>query len=194
YLAYDNQVVWGGDYSYFLIRNIPGMTWVTAWGEGEQEKLDGAYNVKNINNIFISGWHPKKSQDELKQMVLAAFAKVPNELNKKFTYTPVRELPFRVDLTGTISPSQTTATVLSELRKELETRFGKDSGYFDPESVGKYILIKKKDLWAFIEHLKFFHDFSLEFVDWHESNGFFDFVYLDVENSTFDIDYEDTGE
>ncbi|EEJ3489181.1 bleomycin hydrolase [Salmonella enterica subsp. arizonae serovar 56:z4,z23:-] len=194
YLAYDNQVVWGGDYSYFLIRNIPGMTWVTAWGEGEQEKLDGAYNVKNINNIFISGWHPKKTQDELKQMVLDAFGKVPNELNKKFTYTPVRELPFRVDLTGTISPSQTTATVLSELRKELETRFGKDSGYFDPESVGKYILIKKKDLWAFIEHLKFFHDFSLEFVDWHESNGFFDFVYLDVDNSTFDIDYEDAGE
>uniref|UniRef100_A0A7M2QP83 Baseplate n=1 Tax=feces metagenome TaxID=1861841 RepID=A0A7M2QP83_9ZZZZ len=190
YLAYDNQVVWGGDYTYFLIRNIPGMTWVTAWGEREQEKLDGALNVKNINNIFISGWHPQKTQEELEAMVMDAFSTVPNKLNKVFTYTPVNPLPFRVELTGVISPSLTTATVLSELRAALEERFGRDSTSFDPRSVGEYILIKKKDLWAYIESLGYFHDFSLEFADWHESNGLFDFVYLDVENSIFDIDYE----
>ncbi len=49
-----------GDYTYFLVRNIPGLSWVKAWGEGQQEKLDGAYNVQNINKIFISGWHPNK--------------------------------------------------------------------------------------------------------------------------------------
>lgn len=190
YLAYDNQVVWGGDYTYFLIRNIPGMTWVTAWGEREQEKLDGALNVKNINNIFISGWHPQKTQEELEALVMEAFSTVPNQLNKVFTYTPVNKLPFRVELTGVISPSLTTATVLSELRAALEGRFGRDSTSFDPKSVGEYILIKKKDLWAYIEGLGYFHDFSLEFADWHESNGLFDFVYLDVENSIFDIDYE----
>lgn len=190
YLAYDNQVVWGGDYTYFLIRNIPGMTWVTAWGEREQEKLDGALNVKNINNIFISGWHPQKTQEELEALVMDAFSTVPNQLNKVFTYTSVNKLPFRVELTGVISPSLTTATVLSELRAALEGRFGRDSTSFDPKSVGEYILIKKKDLWAYIEGLGYFHDFSLEFADWHESNGLFDFVYLDVENSIFDIDYE----
>ncbi|MCV5869746.1 bleomycin hydrolase, partial [Escherichia coli] len=68
YLAYDDQVVWGGDYTYFLVRNIPGLSWVKAWGEGQQEKLDGAYNVRNINKIFISGWHPNKSQSELEEM------------------------------------------------------------------------------------------------------------------------------
>lgn len=192
YLAYDNQVVWGGDYTYFLIRNIPGMTWVTAWGEREQEKLDGALNVKNINNIFISGWHPQKTQEELEALVMDAFSTVPNQLNKVFTYTSVNKLPFRVELTGVISPSLTTATVLSELRAALEGRFGRDSTSFDPKSVGEYILIKKKDLWAYIEGLGYFHDFSLEFADWHESNGLFDFVYLDVENSIFDIDYEGT--
>nr|DAJ95900.1 MAG TPA: baseplate wedge protein [Caudoviricetes sp.] len=190
YLAYDNQVVWGGDYTYFLIRNIPGMTWVTAWGEREQEKLEGALNVKNINNIFISGWHPQKTQEELEALVMDAFSTVPNQLNKVFTYTSVNKLPFRVELTGVISPSLTTATVLSELRAALEGRFGRDSTSFDPKSVGEYILIKKKDLWAYIEGLGYFHDFSLEFADWHESNGLFDFVYLDVENSIFDIDYE----
>jgi hypothetical protein len=190
YLAYDNQVVWGGDYTYFLIRNIPGMTWVTAWGEREQERLDGALNVKNINNIFISGWHPQKTQEELEALVMDAFSNVPNQLNKVFTYTPVNKLPFRVELIGVISPSLTTATVLSELRAALEGRFGPDSTSFDPKNVGEYILIKKKDLWAYIEGLGYFHDFSLEFADWHESNGLFDFVYLDVENSIFDIDYE----
>lgn len=190
YLAYDNQVVWGGDYTYFLIRNISGMTWVTAWGEQEQEKIDGGYNVKNINRIFISGWHPQHTQEELAELVMDAFSTVPNELNKKFTYTPVNQLPFRVELTGIISPSLTTANVLSELRAALEQRFGRDSNFFDEKSVGEYNLIKKKDLWAYIESLGYFADFSLEFLDWNTSNGLFDFVYLDVENSTFDIDYE----
>ncbi|EBT5445524.1 bleomycin hydrolase [Salmonella enterica] len=190
YLAYDDQVVWGGDYTFYLIRNIPGMTWVTAWGEGQQEKLDGAYNVRNINNIFISGWHPNKTQDELKEMIMAALSKVPNDLNKTYTHKAVNELPFKIALSGIISPSLSTETVVSELRQALETRFGKDSSHFDPKRVGEYVLIRKKDLWAYIEKLGFFKDFSLEFTDWHESNGYFDFVYLDVTNSTFDIDDE----
>lgn len=107
YLAYDDQVVWGGDYTYFLVRNIPGLSWVKAWGEGQQEKLDGAYNVQNINKIFISGWHPNKSQSELEEMILTAFKKVPNELNKKFSYKEVRKLPFKITITGRISASLT---------------------------------------------------------------------------------------
>ncbi|CAB5617566.1 Uncharacterised protein [Escherichia coli] len=121
---------------------------------------------------------------------MAALSKVPNDLNKTYTHRVVNELPFKITLSGVISPSLSTETVISELRQALETRFGKDSSDFDPKRVGKYVLIKKKDLWAYIEKLGFFKDFSLEFTDWHESNGYFDFVYLDVTNSTFDIDDE----
>ncbi|HGC4046524.1 TPA: bleomycin hydrolase, partial [Escherichia coli] len=191
YLAYDDQVVWGGDYTYFLVRNIPGLSWVKAWGEGQQEKLDGAYNVQNINKIFISGWHPNKSQSELEEMILTAFKKVPNELNKKFSYKEVRKLPFKITITGRISASLTIENVTDELKSALETKFGRDSTFFDPNRVGKYILIKKKDVWAFIETLGYFRDFYLEFVEWNESNGFYDFVYLDTENSTFNISYEE---
>ncbi|CQY05466.1 conserved hypothetical protein [Salmonella enterica subsp. enterica serovar Typhi] len=191
YLAYDDQVVWGGDYTYFLVRNIPGLSWVKAWGEGQQEKLDGAYNVRNINKIFISGWHPNKSQSELEEVILAAFKKVPNELNKKFSYKEVRKLPFKITITGRISASLTIENVTDELKSALETKFGRDSTFFDPNRVGKYILIKKKDVWAFIETLGYFRDFYLEFVEWNESNGFYDFVYLDTENSTFNISYEE---
>ncbi|HBK0767324.1 TPA: bleomycin hydrolase, partial [Escherichia coli] len=129
YLAYDDQVVWGGDYTYFLVRNIPGLSWVKAWGEGQQEKLDGAYNVQNINKIFISGWHPNKSQSELEEMILAAFKKVPNELNKKFSYKEVRKLPFKITITGRISASLTIENVTDELKSALETKFGRDSTF-----------------------------------------------------------------
>ncbi|PLR30230.1 bleomycin hydrolase, partial [Chimaeribacter californicus] len=40
-LSYDNQVVWAEDYTYYLKQNIPASTWLNAWGEGEQEKIDG---------------------------------------------------------------------------------------------------------------------------------------------------------
>lgn len=194
YLAYDDQVVWGGDYAFFLVRNIPGLAWVKAWGEGQQEKLDGAFNVRNINRIFISGWHPQKTQEELEKLVLEAFSRVPNDLNKRFTYKPVNEQPFRITLNGVISPSLTTDAATIELKKSLLARFGRDSKYFDPKGVGEYVLIKKKDLWAYVEKLSILSDFSLDFSDWQESNGYFDFVYLDIEGSTFNIDYEKVGD
>ncbi len=121
-----------------------GLSLVKAWGEGQQEKLDGAYNVQNINKIFISGWHPNKSQSELEEMILTAFKKVPNELNKKFSYKEVRKLPFKITITGRISASLTIENVTDELKSALETKFGRDSNFFDPNGVGKYILIKKK--------------------------------------------------
>ncbi|WP_277268360.1 baseplate J/gp47 family protein [Pantoea septica] len=192
YLAYDNQVVWAADYAFYLLQNISGMSWCKVWGEAEQEVLDGEMKVANINNIFISGWYPGKTQSELQSLVLAALDDVPNELNKTFTYTAVSELPFTITLTGTISASLTKATVLSELKSYLTTRFGKDSTYFDPDSVGDYVLIKQKDLWAYIESLGYFEDFSLTFNDWRDSNGYNEFVYLDVGGSSYAISYEDS--
>ncbi|MDC7908285.1 hypothetical protein [Escherichia coli] len=112
-------------------------------------------------------------------------------MNKKFSYKEVRKLPFKITITGRISASLTIENVTDELKSALETKFGRDSTFFDPNRVGKYILIKKKDVWAFIETLGYFRDFYLEFVEWNESNGFYDFVYLDTENSTFNISYEE---
>lgn len=192
--AYDDQVVWRGDYSYFLVRNISGLGWVKAWGEEDQEKIDGASNVANINKIFFAGYHPNMTQTELSAAITAALVNVPNEMNKKFSYKDTNELPFTVTITGTISASTTIDTVKSQLKTDLTTRFGKDSEYFDKNKVGEYNLIKQKDLWAYIEGLEYFEDFSLTFNDWSVSNGFFDFVFLDVANSVYDITYEDDSD
>ncbi|AVJ68582.1 bplA domain protein (plasmid) [Escherichia coli] len=123
-------------------------------------------------------------------MILAAFKKVPNELNKKFSYKEVRKLPFKITITGRISASLTIENVTDELKSALETKFGRDSTFFDPNRVGKYILIKK-DVWAFIENAGLFPRLLSGIVEWNESNGFYDFVYLDTENSTFNISYEE---
>lgn len=189
--AYDDQVAWGGDYTFFLKRNVPSTSWVKAWGEAEQEKIDGAMSVRNINKIYISGYHSQHSQDELETLMLTALKAIPNEMNKRFQYTPINEMPFTITLTGIIPASMTRATVLSGLTKNLDTRFGRNSEYFDPRGVGDYILIKKKDLWAHIESLGYFEDFSLSYQNWQESNGLYDFVYLDVAASVFDVDFEE---
>lgn len=191
YLSYDNQVVWAGDYTFFLKQNIPATTWLTAWGEGEQEEIDGAMNIANINKIFISGWYPGKTQAELEALVLAALADVPNPLNKKYAWVAASELPFTVTITGEIPASLTTSVVIADLQSELETRFGKDSTYFDPNGTGDFRLIKVKDVWAYIESLGYFDDFSLVFNDMQDSNGYFDFVYLDAASSTFNLTYSE---
>jgi hypothetical protein len=188
-LSYDNQVVWGGDYAFFIKTNVAGITWVKCWGESVQEVLKGASNVAYINHIYISAWHPDHSQAELKTLILAALDDVPNELNKTFEYVEVNEEPFTITLTGTIPASLTQTTILAAVKTGLKTRFGQDSEYFDPKGVGKYILIKKKDLTSYLDGLDYFDDFEIEYAGWVTSNGYSDFVYLDVDNSTFTITY-----
>lgn len=191
YLSYDNQVAWGEDYTFFLKQNIPPTTWLTAWGEGEQEIIDGAPNAANINRIFLSGWYPNKTQTELKNLVLTALQTVPNPLNKRYTYVEAKELPFTITITGEIPASLTSDVIISDLKSSLETRFGKNSSYFDPKGIGDFRLVKIKDVWAYIEGLGYFDDFDIVFNDMQESNGFYEFVYLDAQNSTFNLSYSE---
>lgn len=189
--SYDNQVVWAGDYSFYVRGKIPGMSWIKVWGEQQQEALDGVKNVSNINNIFFSGWHPDYTQDELKALVLDALDDVPNELNKVFNWKAVNPLPFTITVTGTISASLVDDTVEDEIRTALETRFGLDSEYFDPNQTGDYVLIRHKDVWSYINSLGYFEDFELVMNDFQTSNGLFDFVYMDVTNSVITPSYDE---
>lgn len=191
FLSYDNQVVWAEDYTFFLKQNIPATTWLTAWGEGEQEVIDGALNIANINKIFLCGWYPDKTQAELETLVMAALETVPNPLNKKYAYVAATELPFTITVTGEIPASLTTDVVITDLKTNLAARFGKDSSYFDPNGTGDFKLVKVKDVWAYIEGLGYFDDFSLVFNDMQDSNGYYEFVYLDAENSVFNLTYSE---
>lgn len=188
-LSYDNQVVWAEDYTYYLKQNIPASTWLSAWGEGEQEKIDGVMKLDNINRIFISGWYPGKTQAQMQALVFEALATVPNAMNKRFTYTPAKMLPFTLALTGEIPASLTESVILADLKAGLETRFGRDSTEFDPHGTGDFKQIKLKDIWGFINEQGYFDEFTLTVANMSSPNGYDEFVYLNVDGSTFNITY-----
>ncbi|SQA80845.1 Uncharacterised protein [Citrobacter freundii] len=62
YVPFDEQVVWGGDYNYFIRRHVPGLSWLAVWGEQQQEAATGKKDLLNINTIFFSGHKPGVSQ------------------------------------------------------------------------------------------------------------------------------------
>ncbi|PLR29322.1 bleomycin hydrolase, partial [Chimaeribacter californicus] len=174
---------------YYLKQNIPASTWLNAWGEGEQEKIDGVLKLDNINRIFICGWYPGKTQAEMAALVTKALATVPNPLNKRYTYTPANMLPFTITLSGEIPASLTQSVILASLKSGLESQFGKDSSEFDPYGTGDFQQIKLKDIWAYINNLGHFDDFTLTVSNMATPNGYNDFVYLDVANSILNLTY-----
>lgn len=104
-VAYDDQIVWRGDYKYFLKGKIAGITWLNIWGELEEEKANGEaaiangakdgdhittvngtvgvlenrrlHDIANINTIFISAHKPGVEYQTLKD-VQDANQKNPN--------------------------------------------------------------------------------------------------------------------
>ncbi|MFI7813029.1 baseplate protein [Citrobacter werkmanii] len=95
HVAYDDQIVWRGDYKFYLKGKIPGITWLNVWGEAEEEKANGAealanghndgdiitlpsgdtallkngllYDLNNTNTIFISAHKPGVAQTAAKK-------------------------------------------------------------------------------------------------------------------------------
>lgn len=81
HVAYDDQIVWRGDYKFYIEGKIPGINWLNVWGETEEEQTNGAaavanghvdgdvigtgtlkngvlHDLNNINTIFISAHKP----------------------------------------------------------------------------------------------------------------------------------------
>ncbi len=188
-VAYDHQVVWGGDYTYFLRSNIGGITWLKVWGEKQQEEATGKKDLANINNIFISGHKPTKTQEEFESEIRGVLHSIPNDLNKTYTYVKTNEKPFTIEITGVVSASLVISDVIVNIKKALEIQFARDSERFDKDKVGNYQTIKLNELWAFVDEMKLIPDFDLVAHNMSKSNGLNDFVYLDVENSVFNLHY-----
>jgi hypothetical protein len=57
--TYNEKLVWQDDYEFFIRKQIPGIVWVKAWGEQEQEAETG-FSAQNINKIFVSAYASDK--------------------------------------------------------------------------------------------------------------------------------------
>lgn len=189
YVAYDEQVVWAGDYKFYLKSKIGGTSWLNVWGEQQQEKATGRKDLDNINAIFICGHKPKSSQDALKNEIFTALETIPNALNKKYVYVEPNELPFTIKLTGTASKNIVISDAETRIREHLEATFGRDAEGFDKDNVGDYELVKVNSLWASVESLGILADFEIEVIGMSTASQLNDFIYLNTENSAIELTY-----
>ncbi|MES4225203.1 baseplate protein [Escherichia coli] len=194
YVAYDEQVVWGGDYRQFIQNAVHGTSWLNVWGEALQEKITG-FDVRNINKIFFCGHKPGVSQEQLKSEILKALENVPNELNKRFEYVDTNEQPFTINFTGIARKNVLIDDAKNTIRKALEDNFGRDSSSFslllqsDDDSQQCYAQVKVKDIWRVIESLDMFLSYDITTQNMKDAVYFNDFIYLDVNSSLFNISY-----
>lgn len=194
-VAYDEQVVWGGDYKYFLRTVIPKVSWINAWGEKEQEQADGFKSLANINTIYLCGHRPGWTQAEMEAAVLSAFKNVPNYLNTKFKYVQTNEKPFTISLEGTAVKTANLEEAKRKIMEVLETGAGRDSTSKDNNNdtqaneAGNGARVGRNALWALVEGTGLLSEFSIVINGMQDASELNDFVYLDVNNSTFALRY-----
>ncbi|WP_337016497.1 baseplate J/gp47 family protein [Pantoea agglomerans] len=189
YVAYDEQVVWGGDYKHFLRTVISGMSWVNVWGESEQEAQDGHRSLANINTVFLCGHKPGMSQDEIGAAMLSALKNVPNDLNKSFRHVPTNEKPFTISLSGVATKTINLEEAKRKIRSALETGAGRDSKASDSQSTEDFNRVTHNKIWALVQETGLLMSFNISITGMSEVVGLNDFVYLDVENSTVELRY-----
>ena len=61
YMLYNEEVVWNGDYEFYIRRKHPDINWLNVWGEQEMEAMQGAPNPDYINKIFFTAYAPGNS-------------------------------------------------------------------------------------------------------------------------------------
>lgn len=195
YVAYDEQVVWGGDYRHFIEGRIGNISWLNVWGEAKQEELTG-FDVRNINRIFFSGHKVGVTQLQLEEAIMAELKDVPNELNKHFEYVPINEMPFTINFVGVLKKDEVVEDAIAAVKDILEERFGRDSSYFkakleneNDKQQGRAV-VEIKEIWSAIESLSLFVSYDITAIGKKEAVAYNDFIYMDVEGSDINVDYK----
>lgn len=190
FVSYDEQIVWGDDYVFYLKNTIGGMSWLRCWGEEDQERYTG-YDIRNINRIFLCGHKPGITQQQLHALILERLAVIPDKMNKRFSLVPVNFAPVTIRFIGKIASTSVPNEVELTLRNDLDDQFGADSFKFDTGS--GFEAITKDKIWSFIDSLAVFIEYELEVDGSLVPANLEDFIYLDTANSTFDITFKKNG-
>lgn len=187
YTAFDEQIVWGGDYAYFIKTNIPGIVWINVWGEYEQEKITG-FDVDNINRIFICAHKIGVTQEELHNEIMAIMEVSQKGLNIRPTPKDKRDLPFTITLEGKCEKNLIIDEVVEAIKAALEIPFGENSSDYSASiNESYYENMKISKIWDRINSLKLLTDFTISPDIQVKAENLYDFVYLNVEGSTFNI-------
>ncbi|HFU2857329.1 TPA: baseplate protein [Enterobacter cloacae] len=187
HVAYDDQVVWRGDYKYFLETRIAGINWMNIWGEHDEELATGVRNIANINKIFISGHKPGVADADLEDMINKVLNSIPNRMNKYFEYRTPKKLPYTIEVTGIAFTEIVPSDAMSLISKTLETKFGENAKNSDSMRTNNYAQLKVNEIWAAIQALNVLDRFEVKVNMPNQAKLMEDFVYLNIVGSTIKI-------
>lgn len=191
HVAYDEQVVWAADYDRFLRDSIANLSWINIWGEAQQEKSTGHADLDNINAVFLCAHIPGLTQVQVEERLLASLVGVPNEMNKRFRYITVNDMPYTVSITGTAYKNFQLNDVETSIRQVLETSFGADAPQQKSSvtAVGELFELAQNNIWAAIQNLQMMSKFTVTIVGLTPATRLNDFNYLDVAGSLVNVSY-----
>jgi hypothetical protein len=180
YPSYDEQLVWSGDHDFYIRTNIPGLNWISVWGEAEQEKIAGAFSVSFINRIYLSAHHPVLGGSVVQAQIMALYSKL-DPFNEHYEWVYPVQVPFQIALTGKTITTNNIDAVIVSLKAALQPVTNAATGVIGditPDTI--FSLIKGTGL------LNQF-DIQVSGLDLMTKAQKNEFRYLDISGSIFTI-------
>jgi hypothetical protein len=181
--VYDEQVVWDGDFKSFIQRNVAGLSFLQVWGESEQEQLDGASSVLNINKVFICAYSGTKGE-AVNAEILELF-EGREAYNEKYVTAPRVDTPFTVTVIGKVYANADPSKAETIVQEALTSMYGKNVTSVRPS-------ITKNALWKHVEALVDeygIESFELEVTGLEENPSINVYQYLDEVGSSATFSY-----
>lgn len=120
YTLYNEEVVWNGDYVFYIKRHHPTINWLNVWGEQEMEEMTGAPNASYINKIFFTAHAPRDRH--INKKILASLEKLP-PLNRQYQAIEREDHSFVVKIEGKLDRSILLADATSIIGQLLRNNY-----------------------------------------------------------------------
>lgn len=183
---YDDEIVWRGDYSHFIRKNVAGIIWISVWGEQDQEELVGKHDVAHINQIYISAYSNIKDDAVLYEEILDLFVGRP-EFNKEYNDVTRKELPYTVEVVGVVFSHSNASDAEKIIKNALDTTYGRDVK-------DKPHRVYEQNIWDLINNLTNdtgIDEFDLVITGLPLEVPVDTYSFLDIENSTITFTYRE---
>lgn len=186
YSLYDEEVVWNGDYRFFILRKHPGINWLAVWGEQEMEEMEGAPDPAYINKIFFTAYSP--DEPDINDKILESLEQLP-PLNRR--YEPILRVDhaFVVEIAGTLTGSVPMEDATQQIEATLDLYYGKDSS--GPEGAGRREQVQIRELYSLMNGLGIFSDeddIEIEVVGNSKPENLKQMLFVDLEESIKRLD------
>ncbi|WP_070962877.1 hypothetical protein [Vibrio sonorensis] len=151
---YDNSTVWDNDYAFFFRGNMRGSTFVSVWGEQEQEKMVGTAKPEHINKIYVCVFHPKQTSLETKSGIEHLCSQLDDiAFEKQHVHVEPKLHKYTLTLKGKILSSKK----VSEVEKALNLALS----VFTERNAIHQGKTTHDDIWRAVDKLKILDSFNI---------------------------------